>query len=645
MFRALPMQHLELHLLHEQLPHAALALAESGVFHPDPAARSELDTIPGDGYRQLFHDADTRLSKILTHYGLDSSRIAPCVDARSDVITTRKLAELNTELGILWAACSAWQEDLRKTLEARKSVDELLTALDIFARLQVDLGQLRREHHFLTLRIGAMPKDNTRRLGEALGLATHLLQVFLVRDRLAYVVVAGISDHQATSQIDSVLETAGFRVLDLPAELSAELAPSQDNDAAAIRDRLLGRKQAADREHDRLQTLRHAQLTELTPRLAELCHTLTMARPWAELSPLVGTHGGLALIRGWAPLDAIADIEAGLHQRIPDAWMLRRRDPKFTERDITPVLMARPAWLQSFTSLVRNFGVPRYGEIDPTAFFTLTFLLLFGMMFGDVGHGLVIAAAGLGLWRHGGSRLATLPLLAGGSSIFFGLLYGSVFGFEHVIPALWMSPLHDPIAMMQIAAWLGVGFIALTTLMNVINRIIDRDWRSAFMAGNGIAGLIFYLGMIASIAAALSDMPLPGHLVAALLGTPASVFITQQWRRAEGGIGERLMITLIETFETVMGYVSGTLSFLRVAAFGLNHVALAIAVFTLADMLGDFGHWLMVIGGNIFILVLEGAIVAIQVLRLEYYEGFSRFFGGRGRAFQPMALSPAPNIN
>lgn len=643
MFRALPMQHLELHLLHEQLPHAALALAESGVFHPDPAARSELDTIPGDGYRQLFHDADTRLSKVLAHYGLNPSRITPALNAKPNVITTRKLAELNTELGVLWAACSAWQEDLRRILEARKSVDELLTALDIFARLRVDLSQLRREHHFLTLRIGAMPKGNTRRLGEALGLATHLLQVFLVRDQLAYVVVAGISDDHTVSQVDSVLETAGFRTLDLPAELSAELTPGKDNDAAAIRDRLLARKQAAERQHDSLQRLRRAQLRALSPRLAVLCHALAVARPWTELSPLVGTHGGLALIRGWAPLDAIADLEARLHQRIPDAWMLRRRDPEFTERDITPVLMPRPAWLQSFTSLVRNFGVPRYGEIDPTAFFTLTFLLLFGMMFGDVGHGLVIAAVGLGLWRHGGSRLATLPMLAGASSMFFGLLYGSVFGFEHLIPALWMSPLHDPIRMMQTAAWIGVGFIALTTLMNVINRIIDRDWQSAFMAGNGVAGLIFYLGMIASIAAALSDTPLPGHVVTALLGTPALVFISQQWRHAEGGIGERLMITLIETFETVMGYVSGTLSFLRVAAFGLNHVALAIAVFALADMLGDFGHWLMVLGGNIFILVLEGAIVAIQVLRLEYYEGFSRFFGGRGRAFQPMTLSPSPN--
>ncbi len=99
------------------------------------------------------------------------------------------------------------------------------------------------------------------------------------------------------------------------------------------------------------------------------------------------------------------------------------------------------------------------------------------------------------------------------------------------------------------------------------------------------------------------------------------------------------MVAAIETFETLTGYISNTLSFLRVAAFSLNHVALAVAVFTLADMMEGAGHWLMVIGGNIFILVLEGAIVTIQVLRLEYYEGFSRFYAGDGQEFKPLRLN------
>lgn len=642
MFRPLPMQRLELLLLREHLPHAALALAESGAFQPDPASHAELDDPPGEGYRHLFHEARTRLDKILAHFELGPADLGATTEPH--VITVSELEETNGELGVLWASCSEWQEDMREVEEERKSVDDLMTALDTFARLKVDLDQLHgrrpgNDRHFLNLRIGAVPKNHTRRLGEALGLAGHLLQVFQIRGPTAFVVVAGLSDGGRVAQVESVLETAGFHAVEVPEEFVAD----GHTDAASIRARLLARQRDADAEWQRLHKLRRLDRAELRERLAGLAGVLALAGPWAGLSPLVGARGGLAMIHGWAPRDAIATIRTHLDARLPDAWVLSQRDPGFGERDITPVIMPRPVWLRSFTSLVRNFGVPRYGEIDPTAFFTLSFLLLFGMMFGDVGHGAVIAATGLWLWHRGGPGLAMLPILAGGASMLFGLLYGSIFGYEHLLPALWMSPMHDPILMMTLAAWLGIGFLSLTTLLNIANRIIDRDWPGALLAGNGLAGLVFYLGLVAVVTTALNGRPLPAWAIALLLGAPGLTFIARQWQRSEGGVGERIMITAIEAFETAMGYISGTLSFLRVAAFGLNHVALAIAVFTLADMLGDVGHWLMVIGGNIFILVLEGAIVAIQVLRLEYYEGFSRFFGGNGRAFRPLTLNPAPN--
>jgi len=105
---------------------------------------------------------------------------------------------------------------------------------------------------------------------------------------------------------------------------------------------------------------------------------------------------------------------------------------------------------------VLNYGVPRYGEIDPTVLFAVSFVLMFGMMFGDVGHGLTIALAGLLLRRRLG-QFAALAIAIGASSTVFGLLYGSVFGFEHLLPALWMSPLTDP---MRMLAWRWVGALA-----------------------------------------------------------------------------------------------------------------------------------------------------------------------------------------
>jgi len=114
-----------------------------------------------------------------------------------------------------------------------------------------------------------------------------------------------------------------------------------------------------------------------------------------------------------------------------------------------------------------------------------------------------------------------------------------------------------------------------------------------------------------------------------------------KWHETRAGLGERMLVTFIETLETAINLFSNTLSFMRVAAFSLNHVALALAVFTLAHGLGMVGHGITLVLGNVVIIVLEGGIVAIQALRLMYYEGFSRFFSGDGRAFVPLRLEKA----
>ena len=123
-----------------------------------------------------------------------------------------------------------------------------------------------------------------------------------------------------------------------------------------------------------------------------------------------------------------------------------------------------------------------------------------------------------------------------------------------------------------------------------------------------------------------------------LAGLGIVVVAAFKWFEARAGLGERILVTLIETLETAINLFSNTLSFMRVAAFSLNHVALALAVFTLANGLDATGHWLTITLGNVVIIVLEGGIVAIQALRLMYYEGFSRFFSGDGREFVPLRL-------
>ncbi len=258
-------------------------------------------------------------------------------------------------------------------------------------------------------------------------------------------------------------------------------------------------------------------------------------------------------------------------------------------------------------------------------------------MFGDVGHGALFVLTGF-LIRRRYPQVQVLLTYAGIFSMLFGLLYGSVFGYEHLIPALWISPLEDPVRMLEVAFAWGVLFIIAGTLMRIRNDLVEGLWQQALFDSHGLAGLLLYLALLAAGWYWVEKGTVTtAHQLALLL--PLLAMLGWKWRQMQAPPGEKALVVLIEGFETFMNYISNSLSFLRVAAFGLNHVALALAVFALANMMHTTGHWITVILGNLFIVILEGAIVVIQVLRLEYYEGFSRFFRGDGRPFEPMQLS------
>jgi V/A-type H+-transporting ATPase subunit I len=191
--------------------------------------------------------------------------------------------------------------------------------------------------------------------------------------------------------------------------------------------------------------------------------------------------------------------------------------------------------------------------------------------------------------------------------------------------------------MLQIALGYGVVFIAVACLLAIYNRLVVKNVAGAWFGHHGIVNLLFYLSLVwggLNIAGGAGFGTMPTLLVLASLAALA----VYGWRHLAAPAGEKVLVVFIETLETIIGYVSNTLSFLRVAAFSLNHAALSLAVLTLADMMGMTGHIITVILGNVFVLVLEGGIVAIQVMRLEYYEGFSRYFSGEGHEFAPLRL-------
>lgn len=624
----LPVKSVTLYLSEADGPQAALALAQCEVFAPRREARDErLPDTMGQEYQACYQSARQRLEKILTYLELELPGSGLVGDGEPEVVSLEELHRLDTALGQFRGICSECEQEERMQSEERRSIDQLENALAEFANLNVDLGRLQGGLRFLDIRFGTLGHADVPRLRQALSLIGYTLTVFAQSDDSDHVALAGITGSE--SALEGVLSSASFRPLQLPAEFR--------DTPSALRTQLNHRREAL-RKRELELAQRVAQCREqFLPQLLQSAERLGRAAPYAELAGSLQRRGSLAGVQGWVPADRVAPLRDHLQQRLGGRVVLESREPTPEEYARVPSVVRYPRLLRPFAAVVRTYGVPRYGELDPTWLFALSFVLMFGMMFGDVGQGAVLAAAGLFLpskW----SAARPFAVAAGLASTAFGFAYGSVFGFEQVLQPLWQSPLSDPMRMLTLALLWGVGFILLASVIAIRNRIVQGDIREAWLGGRGFAGTMLYAAILYA-GWQWWQWGVVSEGTRLLIGGTLLVVLLHLWRRSEAPVLERVLVVSLEAFENFMSYAANTLSFLRVAAFSLNHVALAVAVFALADAMGPTGHWITVVLGNIFIIVVEGAIVAIQVLRLEYYEGFSRFFAGDGEAFEPLRLS------
>jgi V/A-type H+-transporting ATPase subunit I len=624
MLRAEPLLKIQLMMLASEAQDAALSLARFGVFNPAACTLDTLAESPAAAYREAWLEADARLSKLLEQCGDTGPLYLP---EEAEAPTLADLQELNSWLKEVWIACLSCHESEEQINEARSHLDALEETLGKLERLNVDLARLLRADSLLAVRIGSLPVTGLKRVTEALAMTSHLVSRFDQLGEQVFAVIAGPRARQ--DEVQGLLAQAGWRELPVPDELRTHPQAARAW-LEAERTRLNTQSGAACQIMDGLRE-------QLGPRLREARLRLALARPLAEAA-LAGVRGkgGLAALSGWIPRRQLDALRATLDQHFHGRYWLDLREPAAGDVDEVPSLMRYPGWLKPFIPLVKSYGVPRYGEFDPALPFALTYLLLFGAMFGDVGHGAVILLLAAVLTRRLG-RMAWVGVAAGAVSMLFGLLYGSFFGYENLIEPLWLSPMHDPIRVLGVAVVFGVGFIAFTLLLNAGNKWAAGRVAEALFDSTGIAGLLFYLGVVGGLAtlAGAVDVAQPSWILA---GAGIAAVAGYKWHEALGGLGERILVTLIETLETAINLFSNTLSFMRVAAFSLNHVALALAVFTIAHGLEATGHAVTIVLGNIIIIVLEGGIVAIQALRLMYYEGFSRFFSGDGREFVPLRL-------
>jgi V/A-type H+-transporting ATPase subunit I len=353
---------------------------------------------------------------------------------------------------------------------------------------------------------------------------------------------------------------------------------------------------------------------------------------------------------GFVPVSNVARLKSELESQFGSNLIILVDDVNKTGPGITPpTKLSNIKFFKPFEILVKMYGTPAYHEKDPTTFFGLTYMLLFGAMFGDVGQGFLLLFAGLilevVLKKTGlGGLLSRIGL----SSTIFGFIYGSVFGSEKIIPPLLIRPMANINYILISGVVFGIVLILGAYIYNIINSSIEKDIEQGLFSRNGAAGLIFYLILLYTIFRVFvthsSISPafvytMIGLLLSMVFKEPLANKLTHADKLYQESPANYYIEEGFGVIETLLSMLSNTISFLRVGAFALNHVGLYIAFATMARMMTySWGSLAILVLGNIIIIGLEGLIVFIQALRLEYYELFTKYFRGDGIEYMPAKI-------
>ena len=522
---------------------------------------------------------------------------------------------LEQELAEALRRVDAWQDDAVRHIEGIERVSRLRGELELLESLcraavnshKVAFDDLAVSTPSVSAVVFMLPPDS-----ETPELADPVLYRRLDEPDATWLLVFGRVEQ--VQRLSQALEGRHARSLEVPPMLARSGSPREA--LGRVRHRLAAAERLIAWHHRSLDTL------QKTHGLAEALGMLHRVRWLDQHLASVGASDYMARVHGWtSDSDGENLTEALDRAEIPHA--LAFSTPPIDRE--APSLSVNPPWARPFELFAGLVGTPGRNEADPSILVAFIAPLLFGYMFGDVGQGAVLVAAGLFLKRR---FPATALLIWGGAwSIVFGFLFGSVFGSEEIIPALWLHPVVDPLPVLTVPVIFGAFLIVLSVLLSGLEHLwVGRlgSWVRT-EAGMGLALLLGLAGFVQP------------PLLQVAAGVLAIQFLGMLWEFRDSR-GMAIAKALAEMIEGLMRLAVNTLSFVRVGAFALAHAGLSLAVVTLADGAGGgvFGIIVMILG-NALIIAIEGLVASIQMTRLVLFEFFTRFLTAEGRAFRPLA--------
>lgn len=598
--------------------------------------------------RLAIEDTRRRIDNLLRQSGrpIPNSSLLKVEDmVRLDINTYRKILD---DFGSQISQIKEQQKKLNQDYEVLKEINHYL-------------DNNRRE--YIEIRVGQI-KSNIEKMKKNL---SEFSSILLEKD--GYIVNLNLKrDSQNISQI-----------LDMYGWIECENQKVQQDLSLEVIQQLYRNIDSINEEKEELNIKIQEKIQEKEPTLISIWCNLRLHELSDQIRSYFKYTKNTTLFSGWVPKKFAQKVEEAIYSASEGQCIIDQSEPSEIENKNIPVEVKTPKFFKPFEKMVKNYGIPEYGTVNPTWFVAIAYLSMFMLMFADLGQGFVLLLIGIfttlsykknpmkkdGLINRG---VSTLLIYLGVSSMIGGLLFGSTFGFSLIKP-LWFNyhsvvngvqnvgtKVQNVYDILGITIKYGIVIIFVGLVINWINLIIKKQYIKLIFSRTGLTGAMMYsVGIYIGNSYIKSDyssfptdnwifiLLIIGALCLLLEGPLEYLIEKKEGKRVESVssmISKTLMMWPIELLETFTGYMSNTLSFLRVAGLGIAHVSLMGAFETLAEgpgMTSVFGI-LIILFGNVLVIALEGLSAGIQSLRLNYYEFFTKFFTGKGIAYAPVSL-------
>ncbi|MCD6530645.1 V-type ATP synthase subunit I [Candidatus Bathyarchaeota archaeon] len=532
--------------------------------------------------------------------------------------------------------------DLESRLSELRHLQYIFTLLSQF---KLDLETLE-ELHFVYTVVATVPSRHILELEKAMANYPSIFYSSPITKHKEFIFIASPSKYK--EEVEKIIKTHHVEVFQIPLGFPKKSAKALKEVNVRLQRTIQKKNEVlkALEEFTKENKLRILALKETAQNI------LTMLK--VKQSSLETEQ--LMVIRGYVPEKELKKLKCEMYEKLEKRVLIIEK--RLTPSEDPPTLIRNPSFIKPFETITKLYGTPHYDELDPTPLIAVTFPLIFGLMFGDLGHGLILlvigAVLGLLVKRDEGLRnFAWILAACGIGAIFAGLLFGEFFG-KHIFPPLWFSPFEDVTKFLILSIFIGIVQILSGFILDFINFILKGEIIDA--VATSLPKMLFYLGSIYLIVNYWLDFGawLKGPIlfplvpfISLILGKPIIVKILKALNRPMPHSEENssFLGRLFESGDLVTRLLSNTMSYARILALLMAHWALLLVTYTIADMvasmpaLGIALSYLIIVGGNIFVVGFEGLIVFIHTLRLHFYEWFSKFYQGTGIEFSPFRQS------